>query len=227
MSDVKLLNGTLTADKLRITGGGEVVRFEGNVVMNLDHLSSGDASDQQSEKCARRIGGGPPSPAPDAVSLGQVSQLKNDFQDDVFPPPQPSRIRRIVLLRLCRRPGARDDRGQGRLRQSTMQGRCQCDAGLFRKNRDQPIQIEAASLEMRDKKKGGDVCRQCEGGCRATPTMDLEDAGGVLRFDASALPPAAGGQFEIRKIGDHTVRNALVPAAVRRYAGWRREAAWS
>jgi lipopolysaccharide export system protein LptC len=33
--DVKLLNGTLTADKLRITGGGEIVRFEGNVVMNL------------------------------------------------------------------------------------------------------------------------------------------------------------------------------------------------
>jgi lipopolysaccharide export system protein LptC len=37
--DVKLLNGTLTSDKLRITGGGEVVRFEGNVVMNLDNLS--------------------------------------------------------------------------------------------------------------------------------------------------------------------------------------------
>ena len=36
--DVKLLNGTLTADRLRITGGGEVVRFEGNVVMNLDKL---------------------------------------------------------------------------------------------------------------------------------------------------------------------------------------------
>jgi lipopolysaccharide export system protein LptC len=36
--DVKLLNGTLTADKLRITGGGEIVRFEGNVVMNLDNL---------------------------------------------------------------------------------------------------------------------------------------------------------------------------------------------
>jgi lipopolysaccharide export system protein LptC len=33
--DVKLLNGTLAADKLRITGGGEVVRFEGNVTMNL------------------------------------------------------------------------------------------------------------------------------------------------------------------------------------------------
>jgi lipopolysaccharide export system protein LptC len=33
--DVKLLNGTLTADKLRIYNNGEVVRFEGNVVMNL------------------------------------------------------------------------------------------------------------------------------------------------------------------------------------------------
>jgi lipopolysaccharide export system protein LptC len=33
--DVKLLNGTLSADKLRIINSGEVVRFEGNVVMNL------------------------------------------------------------------------------------------------------------------------------------------------------------------------------------------------
>jgi lipopolysaccharide export system protein LptC len=36
--DVKLTNGTLTADKLRITEGGEVIRFEGNVVMHLDKL---------------------------------------------------------------------------------------------------------------------------------------------------------------------------------------------
>jgi lipopolysaccharide export system protein LptC len=33
--DVKLLNGTLTADKLRITEKGELVRFEGRVKMNL------------------------------------------------------------------------------------------------------------------------------------------------------------------------------------------------
>ena len=38
--DVKLLNGTLTADKLRIVNSGEIVRFEGNVVMNLDNLGS-------------------------------------------------------------------------------------------------------------------------------------------------------------------------------------------
>jgi lipopolysaccharide export system protein LptC len=33
--DVKLLNGTLSADRLRIINSGEIVRFEGNVVMNL------------------------------------------------------------------------------------------------------------------------------------------------------------------------------------------------
>ena len=37
--DVKLLNGTLVADKLRIYNSGEIVRFEGNVVMNLDNLA--------------------------------------------------------------------------------------------------------------------------------------------------------------------------------------------
>ena len=42
--DVKLTNGTLSSDRLRITGGGEVVRFEGNVVMHLDHLMTDDAA---------------------------------------------------------------------------------------------------------------------------------------------------------------------------------------
>jgi lipopolysaccharide export system protein LptC len=41
--DVKLTNGTLSSDRLRITGGGEVVRFEGNVVMHLDHLDATNA----------------------------------------------------------------------------------------------------------------------------------------------------------------------------------------
>jgi lipopolysaccharide export system protein LptC len=36
--DVKLTNGTLTSDRLRITGGGEVVIFEGHVVMYLEHM---------------------------------------------------------------------------------------------------------------------------------------------------------------------------------------------
>ena len=36
--DVKLTNGTLTSDRLHIINGGEVVLFEGNVVMHLDHF---------------------------------------------------------------------------------------------------------------------------------------------------------------------------------------------
>jgi lipopolysaccharide export system protein LptC len=43
--DVKLTNGTLSADRLRVYGGGEVVRFEGHVVMNLDS-PNGAAPDQ-------------------------------------------------------------------------------------------------------------------------------------------------------------------------------------
>ena len=50
--DVKLLNGTLTSDKLRITGGGEVVRFEGNVVMNLDKLGDEGGSGQSANASA-------------------------------------------------------------------------------------------------------------------------------------------------------------------------------
>ncbi len=38
--DVKLTNGTLSADRLHISDGGAVVRFDGNVVMHLDHLDT-------------------------------------------------------------------------------------------------------------------------------------------------------------------------------------------
>jgi lipopolysaccharide export system protein LptC len=44
--DVKLLNGTLSSDRLRITEGGALVRFEGNVVMNLDKLGDDPAQGQ-------------------------------------------------------------------------------------------------------------------------------------------------------------------------------------
>jgi lipopolysaccharide export system protein LptC len=46
--DVKLLNGTLTADRLRIINSGEIVRFEGNVVMNLI-MESPPAAEPESE----------------------------------------------------------------------------------------------------------------------------------------------------------------------------------
>jgi lipopolysaccharide export system protein LptC len=53
--DVKLTNGTLTADRLRITEGGDVIRFEGNVVMHLDKISTDDAAAAPVEQ---------PAPAP-------------------------------------------------------------------------------------------------------------------------------------------------------------------
>lgn len=59
--DVKLLNGTLTADKLRIFNSGEVVRFEGNVVMNLDNLSGpGDTASQPANAPAAPEPAAPP-----------------------------------------------------------------------------------------------------------------------------------------------------------------------
>jgi lipopolysaccharide export system protein LptC len=42
--DVKLTNGTLTSDRLHIIGGGEVIIFEGNVVMHIDHFDDGDTT---------------------------------------------------------------------------------------------------------------------------------------------------------------------------------------
>jgi lipopolysaccharide export system protein LptC len=63
--DVKLTNGTLSSDRLRITGGGEVIRFEGHVVMHLDNTNIGggapDASASASASPA--VQETPPAPA--------------------------------------------------------------------------------------------------------------------------------------------------------------------
>src|SRR5437868_15015287 len=50
--DVKLLNGTLRSDRLRITEKGDVVRFEGNVVMNLIMDHPADQSEQPAVEAA-------------------------------------------------------------------------------------------------------------------------------------------------------------------------------
>ena len=50
--DVKLLNGTLRSDRLRITEKGDVVRFEGNVVMNLIMDHPADQSEQPAAEAA-------------------------------------------------------------------------------------------------------------------------------------------------------------------------------
>jgi lipopolysaccharide export system protein LptC len=50
--DVKLTNGTLSSDRLHVSEGGAVVRFEGNVVMHLDHLDSDEGATQQASTSA-------------------------------------------------------------------------------------------------------------------------------------------------------------------------------
>jgi lipopolysaccharide export system protein LptC len=60
--DVKLTNGTLSSDRLRITEGGDVVRFEGNVVMHLDKL--GDDAPAAAPQTAE-----PPAPPPKTRAL--------------------------------------------------------------------------------------------------------------------------------------------------------------
>src|SRR6201999_2071039 len=57
--DVKLTNGTLSSDRLHILNGGEVIRFEGNVVMHLDHLDADNGSGTPGAAPARA----PPPPA--------------------------------------------------------------------------------------------------------------------------------------------------------------------
>jgi lipopolysaccharide export system protein LptC len=62
--DVKLTNGTVSADRMHVTGGGEVIIFEGNVVTYLDHFdnNSGEATSAP-----------PPEPAPAKKKSGNKS----------------------------------------------------------------------------------------------------------------------------------------------------------
>ncbi len=66
--DVKLLNGTLTADTMKITEKGDVVRFEKNVVMHLimDHPVAPPASDDSANE--------EPEPLPAAAERPHASR---------------------------------------------------------------------------------------------------------------------------------------------------------
>ncbi len=74
--DVKLTNGTLSSDRLRITGSGEVVIFEGHVVMHLDHLDTATgASDQSVTASAAPVA--PAEPPPVRPSKPRASSSKS------------------------------------------------------------------------------------------------------------------------------------------------------
>jgi len=60
--DVKFTSGTVSSDRLRIFNGGELVRFEGNVVMHLDNLNTGPAD--PSATASEAPAAPEPAPAP-------------------------------------------------------------------------------------------------------------------------------------------------------------------
>jgi lipopolysaccharide export system protein LptC len=60
--DVKFTSGTVSSDRLRIFNGGELVRFEGNVVMHLDNLNTAPAD--PSAAASEAPAAPEPAPAP-------------------------------------------------------------------------------------------------------------------------------------------------------------------
>jgi lipopolysaccharide export system protein LptC len=75
--DVKLTNGTLSSDRLRITGGGEVVRFEGNVVMHLDNMNTGAPDPSATASAAPAETAPAPAPAPARAAKTRPSSGKS------------------------------------------------------------------------------------------------------------------------------------------------------
>jgi lipopolysaccharide export system protein LptC len=69
--DVKWADGKLSADKLKITGGGEVVRFDGHVVMNIDKLPPPETEPAAPEPAP------PPAPAHPAKTRSVSSKSAN------------------------------------------------------------------------------------------------------------------------------------------------------
>ena len=111
--------------------------------------------------------------------------------------------------------------------QSAVQGVPNAMQG-FSQNRDQPIQIEAATLEMRDKKKeatfSGNV-KVIQGDTTMTSktlVVFYESSGGAPAAGARRALRRAAGQCQGRSAGQRRRRcspRPLVPAAVRRSSG--------
>ena len=221
--DVKLLNGTLSADRLRITGGGEVVRFEGNVVMNLDNLG---APEEEAARAARARCAVCQSTRQDTIGVRQVRQPEMIFDDDVFPAQHfDRRIAHYACTAACAL--ALLAAGEASA-QSAATERAQCDAGFFAEPRPADPDRGRLAGDARQE-KGSDLRRQCEGD-PGRHHHDVEEPRGVLRFDVGARrrrrPPMPRAPMRRRRNRRRCRPRAPVPAAVRRSAGSRPRAMW-
>ena len=91
----------------------------------------------------------------------------------------------------------------------------------FSQNRDQPIQIEAASLEMRDKKKEATFSGNVKV-VQGDTTMTSKSL--VVFYNsgpAPATPAACARRAEGMRNPGRCSRRPQGPAAVRRSAGWK------
>ena len=202
--DVKFLNGTLTADKLRIFNSGEVVRFEGNVVMNL-------TCSVPTTRPPHRLRPSPPLRRR-RRDLSPVSQpTRNDLHEDNFSARFRATAFMLALIALPQR------RAQGAMSgvPNAMQG--------FSQNRDQPIQIEAASLEMRDKKKEATFAGNVKV-VQGDTTMTSKTLVVFYEFELGAGRARADRRRKAQR-PRRCSRQRPGPAAARRSSGWRREAA--
>ena len=142
---------------------------------------------------------------------------RNDFHDAV--------LLRAVLQRSGVR--ARADRLRRSARaQGAMSGVPNAMQG-FSQNRDQPIQIEAASLEMRDKKKEATFSGNVKV-VQGDTTMTSKTL--VVFYDSRARGDAAPRRARRRREPSPAPMQSATPgpAAVRRSSGWKRRAtSWS
>ena len=218
--DVKWADGTLSADKLKITGGGEVVRFDGHVVMNIDKLPPAESAPEQPANARLR-----PSPRRTPPGRGRSPASPPTPNDPMTIFPRSTLIRRMALGGCCAAFALAAIAAGEAAAQSAVTGVPNAMQG-FSQNRDQPIQIEAASLEMRDKKKEATFSGNVKV-VQGDTTMTSKTLVVFYEFEFGSRG-GAGGQFEDRgKIGADPVRDPRSRRQPRRSSGWRREAMWS
>ena len=192
------------------------MRFDGHVLMNIDKLPPAASTAQPA-----------PSPPRHPRSRGHVGKILQSEMISMmmFRPQYSGQADRTWRLRAAL-PLATLVAGDAGA-QSAVTGVPNAMQG-FSQNRDQPIQIEAASPRDARQEKGSDLLRQCEGG-PGRHHHDVEDARGVLRIRSRPPRRASGCRRPIRRLRKSAPIQSATPGpgGVRRSSGWRRAAMWS
>ena len=164
-------DATLNADRLEVEKSGEIVRFIGSVVMNLDSLG-------EPQQPAEADGG-------ETMSAKAISALSRRC----WPAISCAAAHAVARWR-SPAPAA-----EAAPRPNALQG--------FQQNRGQPVQIEAARLEVRDKDKVATFTGNVKV-VQGDTTMRCKVAGGVLR----AAGQGQGSQAGASRGADHAGRDA-------------------